>query len=84
MGVGQWNKCWFSTGLDFDNSIQNNKMNQVNNLSVANNEISFTWVTFGDNDSIYNSGDGADCWHTRMSFTVEVELANKSLEPSVV
>ena len=56
-------------------SVQNNKMNNVNNISVANNEISFTWVTFGDNDSIYNSGDGADCWHTGMSFTVEVELA---------
>ena len=24
---------------------------------------------------VYNSGDGADCWHTEMSFTVEVELA---------
>ena len=50
-------------------SIQNNKMNQVNNVSVANNEFDFTWVTFGDNDSIYNSGDGADCWHTDVVYS---------------
>lgn len=55
-------------------SIQNGKMDKVHDISIANGEIRFMLVTFGDNDDAGDS-DGADCAHDGLSFPVEIDLA---------
>ena len=55
-------------------SMANNKMNNLHDISIANGEIRFMLVTFGDNDN-QGDGDGPDCYHDGLSFSVEIDLA---------
>ena len=49
-------------------------MNNVNSLSIDNQTMEFMLVVMGDNDTVGTS-DGPDCYHTGLSFNVEVDLA---------
>ena len=58
----------------FNVSMQNGKMNNLHDISIAEGEIRFMLVTFGDNDN-QGDGDGPDCYHEGLSFPVEIDLA---------
>lgn len=71
----EWGNSTASLGSgQFYVSMQNNKMNNLHDISIVNGEIRFMLVTFGDNDND-GSSDGADCSHDGLSFPVEIELA---------
>lgn len=80
--VGQVAWEWGNTSIDVDQNdgiiteirVQNNKMNNLHDISIANNEIRFMLVTFGDNDN-QGDGDGPDCYHEGLSFPVEIDIA---------
>ena len=58
----------------FNVSMQNGKMNNLHDISIAEGEIRFMLVTFGDNDNP-GDGDGPDCYHEGLSLSVEIDLA---------
>ena len=58
----------------FNVSMQNGKMNNLHDISIAEGEIRFMLVMLGDND-MQGDGDGPDCYHEGLSFPVGIDLA---------
>jgi hypothetical protein len=70
----EWGNTQFWDGFGFDLSVANNKISNLNDMSVNDQSMSFMLVVMGDNDNA-GSGDGADCYHSGLSFPVEIDLA---------
>ena len=71
----EWGNTEFIDDSGFELYTANGKTNNLNNLSVTEQRMSFMLVVMGDND---NPGDGDgpdDCYHTGLSFPVEIDLA---------
>ena len=72
--VWEWGNTYFDAGSGFELYVANGKMNNVNTLSITNQSMEFMLSVMGDNDTV-GTNDGPDCYHTGLSFTVEIDLA---------
>ena len=72
--VWEWGNTDFFSDDGFELYVADGKMNNVNNISIDEQSLEFMLAVMGDNDTS-GDGDGADCYHNGLTFTVDIELA---------